>query len=348
MITEDVLARYHPFNSFSPAQRRSLLNGLEQLKLETGAFLFKRGKELPEAYFLLEGSIDLIDHNFNSQSLAAGTPQAREALNPESVSSVSARATSEVFAFCVNRELLDHCQQLNEARQQGASTVAPAVAEGDIVTPLEDDDEWFNQLLSSPLFAHIPFTQVQQLFTKLRSIPVKAGEKIMQEGERGDYFYVLAKGQALITNALGSVNVTVMPGTPFGEEALLGGTPRNASVTMTRDGIIKRMTEEDFNQLIRGRIIQYLDAKAVEALTEPFTCIDVKMPIEFRVGHYPGSINIPLARLRERLSTLADKRLYLIPDDAEGRAEIAAHLLCQAGFDARIIKNAAAVIYGEA
>lgn len=348
MITDDVLSRFSPFNLLTVHHLLDALDALEYVRLEAGGFLFKRGKSLSEVYFLLEGSINLIDHNFDSRSLSAGTLETAGAINSdEAVTSVTARATTDVLAFAMNREHLQRLVEWSQAPDSGANAGAQGLSteEGfaDDVDP--EDDDWFDRLLSSHLFSRIPMAHVQQLFTKLRSIPVKAGEKVMREGERGDYFYVLAKGSALITNALDTVRLELSPGAAFGEEALLGSTIRNASVTMLTDGIIKRLNEEDFNTLIRRPVMRYIENAEVEALTQPFSCVDVKMPIEYRAGHYPGAVNIPLARLRESLSELAEHRLYLIPDDAEGRADIAAHLMCQAGFDARIIKNAAEVIF---
>ncbi|MEY4588677.1 MAG: hypothetical protein RL497_753 [Pseudomonadota bacterium] len=343
MITDDVLARFEHFDKLTPHLLLDALDALEFLRIDEGGFLFKRGKALPESYFLLDGSLDLIDSNFDSRSLTAGCAEAMQSLNSEAITMVTARATSRVLAFAVSREQLMRLVSYSQSTPQLTSV---RVSE-QVVTDVIEDDDWFERLLDSHLFSRIPMAHVQQLFTRLRSIPVKAGEKVMREGERGDYFYVLASGNAVITNALGTIRVDLTPGMSFGEEALLGKTPRNASVTMLTDGVIKRLTEEDFNELIRRPVMQYIDAAEVEALSESFSVLDVKMPIEFRCGHYPGSVNMPLVRLRDHLKDLSAGKLYLVPDDAEGRAEIAAHILCQAGFNVRIIKGAAAVIYGE-
>jgi CRP-like cAMP-binding protein len=339
MISEDVLARFSPFNQLTVHHLLDALDALEPLRLPPGAFLFKRGKELVDAYFLLEGTLDLIDHQFASVELQAGSPEALEAVNPAGMTQVTARATTPVLGFSINRDYLTRLLSYSVSGDARYSTPESAAQ-------LLDDDAWFGRLLESHVFAQMPMAQVQQLFTRLRAIPVKAGEKIIREGEQGDYFYVLAKGQALITNALGTLKLHLNPGAFFGEEALLGKALRNASVTMLTDGVLKRLNEADFDELVRQPSMQYIPVEDVEKLAEPFCCIDVKMPVEFRLAHFPGAINIPLARLREQARELESEHLYLIPDDADGRSEIAAHILCQRGLSVRIIKDARQMILG--
>jgi len=54
----------------------------------------------------------------------------------------------------------------------------------------------------------------------------------------------------------------------------------------------------------------------------------------------PGSVNVPLSRLRAAIPKLGDSNnVYVVPDDAGSRADIAAHLLCQAGYDAFILRS---------
>ena len=67
--------------------------------------------------------------------------------------------------------------------------------------------------------------------------------------------------------------------------------------------------------------------------------LDGKMPMEYRAHHVKGSINLPLARLRATIPELAKTTSYVIASDAGSRAKIAAHLLCQAGFDAYILSE---------
>ena len=176
MITDDVLARFEHFDQLTPHLLLDALDALEFLRIDEGGFLFKRGKALPESYFLLEGSLDLIDSNFDTRSLAAGCTEAMSTLNNEPITAVTARATSRVLAFAINR---DHLARL-VTYSQSTPQLSSERSKGAVFTELVEDDDWFERLLDSHLFSRIPMAHVQQLFTRLRSIPVKAGEKVMR------------------------------------------------------------------------------------------------------------------------------------------------------------------------
>jgi rhodanese-related sulfurtransferase len=208
---------------------------------------------------------------------------------------------------------------------------------------LSDSQDWMTCLLQSHLFTRIPWAQLQELFNKFETLEVDAGEKVIREGARGDYFYVLASGTALVTNRSGSVDIELKEGDYFGEEALLSDAPRNASVTMLTSGILKRLSAEDFASLVREAVIQYVDWRKLDGLKKPYKLIDVRMPLEYRAGHLPESLNLPLSRLRSSLRELSQGSIYAISDEAGPRAEIAAYILCQAGFDVVVVKNAASL-----
>ena len=127
-----------------------------------------------------------------------------------------------VLAFAINREHLSRLVSYSQSNPRAAAAERIYGADGAEVV---EDDDWFERLLDSHLFSRIPMAHVQQLFTRLRSIPVKAGEKLCAKARQGDYFYVLASGNAVITNALGTIRVDLSPGMSFGEEAILGRTP---------------------------------------------------------------------------------------------------------------------------
>lgn len=73
-----------------------------------------------------------------------------------------------------------------------------------------------------------------------------------------------------------------------------------------------------------------------EAQTAGVSVIDVRSAGEFRRGHIPGSINIPLDELRERMGEIGPAPQSLVVSCQVGqRGHTASLLLRQHGFDAR-------------
>ncbi|SMF36025.1 Rhodanese-like domain-containing protein [Alteromonadaceae bacterium Bs31] len=343
MLDIHTLKSFVPFNGLEDEYLQEALNKLQVEEFTKGQMLFKRGRAVASKYYLLDGQVDLINSAFYVSTVLGASPLAQTALNADSPTVCSGVAKStKVKAFSIDAEVLD---RLTAWSQSAASGGFDDFDESDFTTGefevqeiSDDGSDWMAALLQAPLFSKIPLTQVQELFLRFEDLAVKKGELVVKEGEKGDYFYVLVSGSAKVYNCSESVDLTIHPGQFFGEESLLGSTPRNASVKMLSKGRLKRLNTEDFNALLKAPVVRYVENHRLENLGKPYKLLDVKMPMEYRMQHVPGAINIPLSRLRSSLTELGHTNVYLVPDDAGSRADIAAHLLCQAGFDAMILK----------
>ena len=347
MSQSAVFSQFSPISALTGQFLSEVAKQARLASVPKGTMIFKRGKILADHFFLLEGDVDLINNEFGVEKVKSGSDRSRRALNTHSPTVVSAVAKTHVRYFTLNIDWLARQIALAKAPPPtAASSEAASHSDnpevGIEVGELADAKDWMACLLKSPLFTRIPWSQLQELFARFETIEVPAGERLIREGARGDYFYVLAAGSALVTNRSGSVDLELKEGQYFGEEALISDAPRNASVIMRSDGVVKRLSGEHFCDLVRQSVIQYLDRDSLEAQKKPFKILDVRLPMEFRAGHFEGSVNVPLSRLRDSLDDLGAGTLYAISDEAGPRADIGAYLLCQAGFDAVVLKSAAA------
>ncbi len=337
------LKKYVPFSELDDKYLEDVLEHIGTRSFKKGEMLFKRGRSVAERYYLVSGNVDLIDANYNAVNLRVEVEEAANPLNPESPTKCSCIAKSPVEVFTIETATLDRIVSWSEsaayANEFEEEMLSGNTGEMEVASIAEEDaSDWMSSMLQSPLFTRIPMTQVQELFCRFTDVDADAGDVIIKEGERGDYFYVVASGKARVTNRLESVDVTLEPGDYFGEEALLGNTLRNATVTMAAKGKLKRLDGEVFEMLLKEPILEYVLEDELDKLGKPHKILDVKMPLEYRMFHVPGSINVPLSRLRSSMQELAQSCAYVVPSDAGSRADIAAHLLCQAGFDAYILK----------
>jgi CRP-like cAMP-binding protein len=109
-----------------------------------------------------------------------------------------------------------------------------------------------SELARIPLFSELDPASFVELLPRLERRPMRAGETLVTEGERGDAMFALVSGTVRVQRRLegGEVCPIALLGerTFFGEMALVADVPRFADVVATTDGellvIRKRALEE--------------------------------------------------------------------------------------------------------
>lgn len=211
------------------------------------------------------------------------------------------------------------------------------------VTELEaDDPRWMLELLGNPAFSRVPASQYQALLERFSPRMVTAGQILITQGEPGDVFYLLRAGRARVSRRAPSGKVVPLaeigPGQTFGEEALLSGAPRNATVTMLTDGQVMCLGGRDFHDLLRSNLVRGLTPRAAEDLARRGAqLVDVRTREEFAGGSLQGAFNLPLLLLRLRMAELDPRRPCIVFCDDGRRSATATFLLAQKGFDAHLL-----------
>ena len=207
------------------------------------------------------------------------------------------------------------------------------------------------RLADSDLFRKLPAANIRILLEHIEKISVSEGEVIVSEGDAGDYYYVIEAGHALVTRRTGqdapSVLAELAVGDAFGEEEMVAGPSRNASVTMLTDGELLRLAKHQFIDVVRDALVDKVPyAIARRMNTEGAIWLDVRGKHEFSSGAFPGAINVPLNELRESAKNLLAEQSYLVCGENAGAASVGTLLLAQRGFDAVCITEPVSAALG--
>ncbi|MGD8311269.1 MAG: SUMF1/EgtB/PvdO family nonheme iron enzyme [Gammaproteobacteria bacterium] len=341
-IDKKVLQELVPLNSLSADRFREVADKIVVEEVRSGRYLFRKGDRDNQSIYLLEGKVNLIDGGRQvTAEVEAGTDRSRYPIANLQPRPLSARAGKKVLIARIDAGLLDAFL----AWDQDNGTEAVEIT-------ADDDSDWMTRMLQSGFFARIPPATIQRLLMKMEPYPVEAGETVIAQGEEGQYFYSISKGRCAVTHrsapdAEEQLLAELAEGNCFGEEALVTEMPRNATVTMQTDGLLMRLSKEDFIELLQKPLLRRVrHQEAVGMVEDGAVWLDVRSPEEFEAMALEDSVNIPLAELRGEMPELVFNAKYVICSDREGDSKLAAFILSHRGFDVYVLAGGLASLPG--
>lgn len=333
-MDRDLLKSFIPINSLSSCHFNLVAEAATIESWETGSRLFSQGDRDPDAVYLLEGEVVLSAEDASRpRSVRAGTDSARYALAQLKPRQYTGMAASSVTLARVDAWLLDRLLTFDQAAGYEVAEIG------------DQDAEWVSRFLHGETFRKLPPANISALFARFKPLQVKAGQVVIRQGESGGHYYVMRAGEAdVLRKSDKTRKVEIIDrihlGEGFGEEALLSGAPRNATVVMATDGELMRLDRRDFDELLREPLVKWispeearLEVKAGAAL------LDVRLEDEFLGGTIKGSSNLPLHRLRRMTLDLDRQRHYIVFCQTGNRSCAAAFLLTEQGFAVSVLRG---------
>ncbi|MBU1190441.1 MAG: SUMF1/EgtB/PvdO family nonheme iron enzyme [Gammaproteobacteria bacterium] len=303
-------------------------------EIRAGRLVFKEGERDNQSVYLLEGEISLLSGNDVVGSVTAGSDASRHPLAHQQPRQVTARAKTNLVVARVDSSLLDIMLTWDQSSGYEVSEIDD-----------DEDDDWMTRILQSQAFLKLPPSNIQRLLMRVESIPVSAGEVIIQQGGEGDYFYIIKNGRCMVSrkpspNAKEVKLAELGDGDAFGEDALVSDAKRNATITMISDGTLMRLAKKDFVELLKEPLLNKLSyPEAAELVKKGAVWLDVRLPGEFENVHIPDSRNIPLSALRLEANGLDAGSKYIVCCDTSRRSASAAFVLSQRGFDVYVLSD---------
>jgi CRP-like cAMP-binding protein len=334
----ELLRTFAPLDDMKRENVAALAKKVSLRTLSAGRALFSQGDSDKRTLWLVSGVVEIFDGARKVAVLRAGTPEARNPLDPHVPRRTTVRAVEDVSFLCIDSDLLDVMITWD---QTGSYEVAELQAQ--LQSAGAGSDDWMTTLLQTNAFHRIPPANIQAIFQRLQRAPCRAGEVVIKQGGEGDYFYIIVSGKCVVTRETplsrdGIKLAELGVGDTFGEEALIAEAKRNATVTMLTDGVLMRLNKQDFRDLMNEPLLQWVAADAARRIIERGgRWLDVRLPSEHQNLAIEGSLNVPLYLIRLKLSTLDRTTPYVAYCDTGRRSSAAAFILVERGFDAYVL-----------
>jgi CRP-like cAMP-binding protein len=334
MSHADQLRNLIPVNSLAEDNFNELAASALVQTVPAGTILFEEGDTDHQSVYLLEGEVRLASANSEQvRAIQGGTDDARYAMAQLKPRQVTGTTNVDSVVVRVDSELLDRLLTWDQV-----SGIEVVEMDGD------DDTDWMLAMLRSPTFEKLPAVNANEMFARMETVPVKAHEVIIRQGDKGDYYYLIREGKCAVSqkDSAGKVGIVnqLGPGDQFGEEALLSDAPRNATIMMTTDGVLMRLAKQDFLQLLKAPLIDWVEQKEAETmLAQGAGLLDVRTSEEFARGAIRSARNVPLYRIRTVVPELEPDKKYIVYCQTGSRSAIAAFMLNQRGLDTCALKG---------
>jgi CRP-like cAMP-binding protein len=328
--TLSIIKALTPFDTMTEHQFNALMAEGNVSQKARGTLIFKRSTSDDYLYWLIEGSINLLDANFNTSVCRAGDTLASRAIDDSSPHQVSAVCEEDSLILTVNKTDLAN---ILENREESDS--------------IDETKDWMSALLSTPLFEFIPPKNIQALFKAFESVHLQKGEIIIRQNDPGDYFYAIRSGRVKVELEKEGASILIANlgiGDTFGQDALVSDDLRNATVTTLSACTLMRLAEPEFEKLLLEPVIEYVTETDLEDMSKLADAkpviIDLRSLENTNQSKYPGSINIPLLLLRKNLKQLSIDNIFIMVGERKPKiAELGAYLMNERGFTAYVLAS---------
>jgi CRP-like cAMP-binding protein/Zn-dependent protease len=257
----EVLGECEFFKALPPEALELIVPGIKESRYPAGSIIVWEGESGEDYYLVAAGQVEVWaargrpgprpetvpwspdPNRFNLVGhLAAGTGFGEMALLQGGYRHTSIRAATDVVLYAVDKpsfmRAIDEHRGMALALEEEMTLRSLATSAGK----------------TSP-FANLEPETLRWLALRLQRVSYGSREDIVRQGEEGDALYIIRSGrvEALGTRPDGSTHqlVTLGPGQPFGEQALLAREPRSATVRTLEPVEVLRLSRDDFQSVLR-------------------------------------------------------------------------------------------------
>ena len=352
-VDKVVLAGLQPMDSLSPERLEELATLCFVEAVSKGLDPFRMNvTKSAQALYVLQGDLSITHEDGSTSILHGGSEEARQPVDNVKAKINSAIALTEIEIIRIDTDLLDIMMTWDQLAvyEKPAPVSATAMPAPELPRNSRGPADWMHQtnvfsaeLIQTGVFSRLPPANIKEMFKRMVSVSVSAGQIVIMQGAEGDYYYLIERGLAEVTRVVEAdelplVLAELKQGDAFGGDALVSDNKRNATVIMKTDGTLLRLNKTDFVELLKAPLLNRVQYNEAENLIKAGAVwLDVRLPSEYRFDHLPNAINTPLQEIRNLMKTLDYSKEYIAYCQTGRRSSVAAFILAQHGFKASVL-----------
>jgi rhodanese-related sulfurtransferase len=349
-LTPAAVRNLYPLNQLSQDALAELSPAIRASWIRPGAQLFDFGESPDDYFYVLEGSVWLMDQKEETLQALEGASDAERIPLPYTLPSMHrACATREVKILSVDRRRLAETL----ARHAGGPAHASEMSHRAELASV-GNDAWQAAMMRSPGFRRVPSGNMQRAFNLMHAMPVRRGDVIFQQGTPADDFYVVAEGRCEVLRSFAPDHPAIRiaecgVGDVFGDDSLVSDTPTTASVRMLTDGCLMRLYGDDFRFLIKRSLHRPINMRqASDLIARGGRWFDVRLPSERMEMTLPNAVMTPHTLARSMPFKGRASHPYVVACSNGFDAPAIAFTLCKNGYDAYCLKGGLASLSAHA
>jgi len=333
-IDKQSLKGLSPLGKLTPDKIDDIISKSRVENLPAGRIIFRQGEDDGQTIYLLSGQIELSTAGkTRKQTIKGKSVEAKFPIADQIPRPATARIKTTSSLLYIDSSLLEILLDDNPSGEYEVTEIDVA----------DHATGWMMRFLQSRAFLKLPTENIQKVLMNMEEIHVNKGDTIVQQGEEGDYYYIIKHGCCAVTRrpvekAEEIRLAKLLEGDGFGEEALITNCKRNASVTAHENVTLMRLKKHDFLTLLVTPLIRNVHLNSLKSsLYKNAIILDIRTNNEFKKGSLDSAKHIPLSMVRLRIPTLDPTKQYLLYSDNRDDANAASFLLAQHGIDCMVI-----------
>jgi cGMP-dependent protein kinase 1 len=230
------LNKHFIFKNLSQEQQDLIMHEMKFYTLPQFSIIVEQGKPGNNFFVISSGSVEVLVNKKRVNTLNPGDSFGEMALLQDRPRSASVKTLEETNLWGVDRVTFRQAVQAINAANYTQNK---------------------NFIETVPIFQALTSLQKELLVSSLSTVNYTEGQKIVNEGDTGDLFYLIKEGTVKCTRNQVFLRTMGM-GEYFGEQALLYGTPRTATITSVGDAKCLVIGREDLTRALGSQLTQII------------------------------------------------------------------------------------------